>query len=83
MAVAIGYFFGPYVAKAWVSSTNIKSLIYKTIKEGTWKYRSDGILRIVLQQGKEYIVVTGNIINGVFRGGDAWVWNGLGILWGV
>ena len=65
-----------------VSPTNIKSLIYKTIRKGTWKYQSDGILRIVLQQGKEYIVVTGNIINGVFHIGDAWVWDKIGNLWG-
>ncbi len=125
-AAAIGYFVGPYVAKAWnylgaklaglmkgsfkkigeitankmstkintskhlwknvlgrnTSSTNIKSLIYKTIRKGTWKYQSDGILRIVLQQGKEYIIVTGNIINGVFHIGDAWVWNHIGNMWG-
>ena len=66
-----------------VSSTNIKSLIYKTIKKGTWKYQADGILRIVLQQGREYVVVTGNIINGVFHIGDAWVWNHIGNMWGA
>jgi len=125
-AAAIGYFVGPYVAKAWnylgaklaglakgsfkkigeitvnkmstkinvtkhlwknvfgknVSPTNIKSLIYKTISKGTWKYQSDGILRIVLQQGKEYIVVTGNIVSGVFCVGDAWVWDHISNLWG-
>lgn len=123
---AIGYFVGPYIAKAWnyigaklaglikgsykkigeitakkmsskinvskhlwknvlgknVSSANIKSLIYKTIRSGTWRYQADGILRIVLQQGKEYIVVTGHIIDGVFQIGDAWVWNQNGNLWG-
>ena len=125
-AGTIGYFVGPYVAKAWnyvgaklaglmkgsfkgigqiptskmtnkinvskhlwgkvlgknVTSTNIKSLIYKTIRSGTWKIQSDGIIRIVLMHKGEFIVVTGNIVNGIFKIGDAWVWNGSGKLWG-
>ena len=126
-SAAIGYFIGPYVAKAWnyigarlaglmkhsfkrigkitvekmsrkinvakhlwknvlgknVTTSNIKNLIYKTIKQGTWKYQSDGILRIVLQYGNEFIVVTGNIVNGEFKIGDAWVWDKISNLWGL
>ncbi len=103
-SVAIGYFVGPYVAKAWnyigarlaglmknsfksigkiasnkmsnkinvpkhlwnkvlgknATNTNVKSLIYKAIKSGEWRYQSDGIFKI----------------------GDAWVWNGISNLWG-
>ena len=64
------------------TTTNIENLIYKTIRKGTWKYQSDGIMRIVFMQGKEYIVVTGNVVNGIFKIGDAWVWDGISNLWG-
>lgn len=31
---------------------------------------------------KQIIVVTGNVVNKVFRIGDSWVWNGFGSPWG-
>ncbi|MBQ7670789.1 MAG: hypothetical protein IJS45_08730 [Clostridia bacterium] len=65
-----------------VTATNISSLIYKVIRDGEWRYQTDGIIRIVLKYGKEYIVVTGNIVNGIFKVGDAWVWNKITSLWG-
>ena len=38
-----------------------------TVKEAiTGKGQSDGVFRIALKQGKEYIVVTGKVINNVF-----------------
>ena len=57
-------------------------MIFKVIKSGTWKYQTDGVIRIVLQQGKEFVVVTGVVINKVFQIGDAWVWDGISKLWG-
>ena len=124
-AATIGYFVGPYVARAWsafsaklaglargsfksiaklnaqkmrkinvskhlwkkvlgknVTNTNIQNLIFKTIRSGTWKYQTDGVIRIALKYGKEFIIVTGNVVNNVFKIGDAWVWNGSGNMWG-
>ena len=125
-AATIGYFIGPYVAKAWswlsaklagllkgtyktigkisaskmkykinvskhlwskvlgkkVTTTGIKNLIYKTIAKGTWKVMNNGSVRIILQYGKNTIVVTGSVVNKVFKIGDAWVWNGVGSPWG-
>lgn len=65
-----------------VTNTNIQNLIFKTIRSGTWKYQTDGVIRIALKYGKEFIIVTGNVVNNVFKIGDAWVWNGSGNMWG-
>ena len=124
-ATTIGYFCGPYIAKAWnyiraslmglrnnlfrsigkisaqkmnkikankhlwdkvlgknATPTNIQNLILKAIKNGEWRVQSDGVFRIVYKYGKEYIVVTGNIVNKVFMIGNSWVWNGVGKIWG-
>ena len=126
-SAVIGYFIGPYVAKAWnllsaklaglvrgtyrgianienfkmvhkinvakhlwnklvgpkVTATGILSLIYKALSDGEWKYQLDGVIRIVLKVGKEFVVVTGVILkDGFFHVGDAWVWDGISNIWG-
>ena len=115
-AVAIGYFVGPYVARAWsyigarltglvrnsfrgigkitttkmkhinvrkhlwnkvlgryVTNTNIQSLIFKAIRNGNWTINSKGVVEILWRYKGRIIVVTGKVVNGILRIGDAWV----------
>ena len=115
-AAAIGYFVGPYVAKAWsylgarltglvrnsfrgigkittskmkhinvgkhlwskvlgrnVTNTNIKTLIYKAVRNGSWSFNSKGVLQILWRYKGRIIVVTGKVVNGILKIGDAWV----------
>ena len=119
-AAAIGYFIGPYVAKAWsvwsaklsglikgtfksiakitsekmshinvskhlwnkvmekVTTTQIETLIHQGIRKGTWDLLSNGSVKILYKYGGQIIVITGKVVNNIFRIGDAWVWNGIG-----
>ncbi len=43
---------------------------------------NNGTVRIIWTYKKEIIVVTGNVVNKVFKIGDSWVWNGFGSPWG-
>ena len=115
-AAAIGYFVGPYVAKAWsylgarlsglvrssfkgiskitttkmkhinvgkhlwskvlgknATNTNIQTLIYKAVKNGSWSFDSKGVLQILWKYKGEIIVVTGKVVDGILKIGDAWV----------
>ena len=119
-AAAIGYFIGPYVAKAWsawsaklsglikgtfkniakitsqkmghinvskhfwnkvmkkVTTTQIETLIYQGIRKGTWNLLSNGSVKILYKYGGQTIVITGNVVERIFKVGNAWVWNGIG-----
>ena len=115
-AAAIGYFVGPYVAKAWsyigarltglvrssfkgigkitstkmkhinvskhlwnkvlgrnVTNTNIQTLIFKAVRNGNWSINSKGVIEILWRYKGRIIVVTGKVVNGILRIGDAWV----------
>ena len=115
-AAAIGYFVGPYVAKAWsylgarlsglvrnsfkgigkittskmkhinvgkhlwnkvlgkkVTNTNIQTLIYRAVKNGNWSFNSKGVLEIAWRYKGRIIIVTGKVVNGILKIGDAWV----------
>jgi len=119
-AAAIGYFAGPYVAKAWnalraklsglirgffksiqnitstkmkhintsehlwrdvlgkqTSNVNIKNLIYRAIRNGEWRVLDNGTIGIHWRYAGKLIEITGNVVNGVFKVGNAWVWNGI------
>ena len=65
-----------------INTIAISNLIYKTIRDGEWRYQANGSIRIILKVGQEFVVVTGKIINSIFNIGDAWVWNGSGNIWG-
>ena len=119
-AAPIGYFIGPYVAKAWsawsaklsglikgtfksiskitsqkmkyiniskhlwnrvmkkVTTTQIETLIYQGIRKGTWNLLSNGSVKILYKYGGQTIVITGNVVERIFKVGNAWVWNGIG-----
>lgn len=119
-AATIGYFVGPYVAKAWsswsakfasllkksyksiasitskkmshinvskhlwskvmkkVTNTQIKTVIYQGIRKGTWQTLSNGSVKILYKYAGQTVVITGKVVDEVFRVGDAWVWNGIG-----
>lgn len=115
-AAAVGYFVGPYVAKAWnylgarlaglikgsfktiakltaekmkhinvgkhlwskvlgknVTNTNIQSLIYRAVRSGNWGFDSKGVLQILWKYKGQIIVVTGKVVDGVLKIGNAWV----------
>ena len=119
-AAAIGYFVGPYVAKAWyalraklsglirgsfksiqnitsskmkhintskhlwgnvlgkqTSNVNIKNLIYRAIRNGEWRVLDNGTVGIHWRYAGKLIEITGNVVNGAFKVGNAWVWNGI------
>ena len=118
-AAAIGYFVGPYVARAWasistrlvgllkgsfksigkisahdfghintskhlwkwvlgnqVNKNNITTLIYRGIRSGRWYIQNNGSVKILWTYKNEIIVITGKVVNKIFRIGNAWVWNG-------
>lgn len=114
-AAVIGYFIGPYIAKAWsyysaklmglvkgafrgiakitsqkmahinvakhlwnrvlskVTSSGIENLIYQAIRKGSWNFLSNGTIQILWRYKGYVIEVTGKIIDGIFKIGDAWV----------
>lgn len=119
-AAVIGYFIGPYVAKAWsawcaklsgllkgtfksigkitskkmghinvskhlwgkvikkVTPTQIQTIINQGIRKGSWNLLSDGSVKILYKYKGKIIVITGKVVDKIFRIGDAWVWNGKG-----
>ena len=50
---------------------------YQGIRKGSWNLLSNGTIKILYHYCGQ-IIVTGNVVNNVFRVGDAWVWNGIG-----
>lgn len=119
-AAVIGYFIGPYIAKAWsvwstkfsglikgtfksiskitsksmshinvskhlwnkvmkkVTKTQIETLIYQGIRKGSWNLLSNGSVKILYKYKGRIIVITGKVVNKIFKIGNAWVWNGKG-----
>ena len=121
-AAAIGYFVGPYVARAWsvfsaklaglirgtfrgiskiprvnlsnhinvskhlwskvlgkyATNVNVENLIYQGIVKGSWNMLSNGTIKILWQYKGQIIVITGKVVDKIFRIGNAWVWNGVG-----
>ena len=64
------------------SNVNIKNLIYRAIRNGQWHVLDNGIIAIRWEYAGEIIEITGNVVNGIFYVGDAWVWNGVSkLLW--
>ncbi len=61
---------------------SIKGMSESIYSKGEWKYQTDGIIRIVLKNKNEYIVLTGKVVNQAFRIGDAWIWDKISNLWG-
>lgn len=64
------------------SSVNIKNLIYRAIRNGQWQVLNNGTIGIRWKYAGQIIEITGNVVNGVFHVGNAWVWNGVSkLLW--
>ena len=61
-----------------VTTTQIETLIHQGIRKGTWDLLSNGSVKILYKYGGQIIVITGKVVNNIFRIGDAWVWNGIG-----
>ena len=59
------------------SNVNIKNLIYRAIQNGEWHVFNNGTIGIHWKYAGQLIEMTGNVVNGVFKVGDAWVWNGV------
>ena len=57
------------------SNVNIKNLIYRAIRNGEWVVLDNGTIGIHWKYAGKLIEVTGNVVNGVFKVGNAWVWN--------
>ena len=55
------------------SNTNVKNLVYKAIKNGKWTLKKSGSVEINYKYKKEIITVTGNVLNKIFKVGNAWV----------
>ena len=55
------------------TNTNIQTLIYKAVKNGSWSFDSKGVLQILWKYKGEIIVVTGKVVDGILKIGDAWV----------
>lgn len=113
-AAAIGWFLGPYVARAWawitarlsgllrgvykgiklttqttkhinvskhlwktimkkVTNSEIKRIVNLAIRKGNWKIIKNGIVEISWKYKGRIIIVTGRVINKIFRISDAWV----------
>ena len=58
--------------------TNSKNLINQGIRKGSWNLLSDGSVKILYKYKGKIIVITGKVVDKIFRNGDAWVWNGKG-----
>ena len=56
-----------------VTSNGIEKLIKQTVRKGVWQTAKNGVTTITYKYGGEIIVVTGKLIDGVFKVGDAWV----------
>ena len=56
-----------------VTNKGIENLIQQAVKKGSWETLKGGVSKITYRYGGEIITVTGKIINGVFKVGDAWV----------
>jgi len=56
-----------------VTSSGIEKLINQAIKKGAWNTAKNGVTTISYKYGGEIIVVTGRVIDGIFKIGDAWV----------
>lgn len=72
----IRYLWGKVMKK--VTTTQIKTLIYQGIRKGTWDLLSNGTVKILYKYRGQIIVITGKVMDKVFKIGDAWVWNGIG-----
>lgn len=48
------------------------------IRKGTWDMMSNGSVKILYKYKGEIVVITGKVVDKIFRIGDAWVWNGSG-----
>ena len=59
------------------SNENIKNLIYRAIRNGEWRVLDNGTIGIHWRYAGKLIEITGNVVNGVFKVGNAWVWNGI------
>ena len=59
------------------SNVNIKNLIYRAIRNGEWRVLDNGTIGIHWRYAGKLIEITGNVVNGVFKVGNAWVWNGI------
>lgn len=56
-----------------VTNEGIVKLIEKAIKKGTWKTLKNGSIEILYHYRGRIIKVTGIIVDGVLKVGDAWV----------
>lgn len=56
-----------------VTNNNIQNLIYKAVRSGSWEFDSKGVLQILWKYKGQVIVVTGKVVDGVLKIGDAWV----------
>ena len=114
-AAVIGYFIGPYIAKAWsslcgkltalvkqsfhkigqisakkmshinvskhlwsrvmkkVTTKEIQSIIKAGVHKGKWELLKNGSVKITYKYKGQIIVITGKVIDKVFKIGDAWV----------
>ena len=61
-----------------VTNSQIETLIYQGIRKGTWELLPNGSVKILYNYGGQIIVITGKVVDKIFRIGDAWVWNGIG-----
>lgn len=61
-----------------VTNTQIKTVIYQGIRKGTWQTLSNGSVKILYKYAGQTVMITGKVVDEVFRVGDAWVWNGIG-----
>lgn len=61
-----------------VTSTQIKTIINQGIRKGKWNLLSNGSVKILYKYKGEIIVITGNVVDKIFKIGNAWVWNGKG-----
>ena len=59
------------------SNVNIKNLIYRAIRNGEWQVLNNGTIGIHWEYAGHLIEITGNVVNGVFKVGNAWVWDGI------
>ena len=56
-----------------VTNSAIKDLINQAVRKGVWNFDSKGVLQITWKYKGRIIVVTGKIVNGILKIGDAWV----------
>lgn len=61
-----------------VTPTQIQTIINQGIRKGSWNLLSDGSVKILYKYKGKIIVITGKVVDKIFRIGDAWVWNGKG-----